>query len=136
MTNFLFLLWLPIAIFGCHWLGDYKYQVPIKGMAANKKIDIWVCAAHCSIYTMCHLPLILLISLYLPNASIIGLNLVWISIGIFHFLQDWFEWPTSDLLEAARESSEWYKVLYIPIDNGWHILCNWIIVALYVTFNI
>lgn len=134
ITLFILSVWLPPTIFLCHWVGDYWYQVPVKGMAANKKIYINVCLKHCTIYTICHLPLILLIGICM-NTNIWLLLLAWVAIGILHFLQDWYEWPTKKLMETARQSEEWYKALYIPIDNGYHIISNYIIFALLITYS-
>lgn len=127
MNTLYFTLLFPVVILACHYIGDFTLQIPIKNMARDKKTDYRVCLDHCFIYTVAHLPLGILIFLYKPGfqASVFATGLVFI-FGL-HFLQDFFEFPTKILLNKARESKEWYPVLYVAVDNGYHLITNYLI---------
>lgn len=108
-------------ILTAHWLGDYYFQMQIPGMATSKGSNSYIALAHVCIYTTCHS----ILALVFPIPAVI---VAMIPIGVLHFLQDRYHWPLKPIMkiisDLPEESKVWGPVLYVVVDNGYHLITN------------
>jgi hypothetical protein len=113
-----------------HYFGDFLFQMPLGNMAVEKKTNTRVALAHILIYTTCFIPVC---AVFLPwQLTICALLLI----GLFHFLQDRFNWPLTWYMTKIKTLGTWEPSLYIEIDNGWHKFSNLVILTVFIWVSI
>jgi hypothetical protein len=113
--------WLIFAVLASHWVGDYILQALFKGMAVAKGKYTLVAISHCLFYMACYVPTCLL---FCKQWGFLSLFVI----GVTHFLEDRFQFPLKPWIKRFKDPTwndpNWFPVLYVVVDNGYHLLIN------------